>query len=351
MNWTLILATACSFALLSTATAEERPITYVPENGYASTTDATYVVPSMIDLIEPNQKIDDYIAKGFSGEPMIQRLSDRTYWIGVGFYNTLAYVGDEGVLIMDPLAYGAGAGVLQAVAAITDKPIRAVVYSHHHEDHVDDMGMFTEAAKEADVDLRIIATEAAAQIFKDRNLDLPAPTELLSGSTATTRFEDLTIQMSMIENSIHTSDSAAWKLVEEEILHIPDVVNPDQLPYLGFGGSFKFEGYEENLDQVRALGFKFFSGGHGNIGSMADFDFMDTYVEDLKTAVGNSFGAASPKDYFVPAYNNHQASAHTWFEVMNKAALDELRPKYGDYYGFEVSVPYQIRMVRDYMLD
>lgn len=350
LSTTLLCATVMpSFA--QTSTMQNRPLNYVPEAGYASTTDAIYIPPSITQVIEPNQKIIDYGAKGFVGKPVIQRLTGRTYWIGVGFYNTLAYVGDEGVLIMDAMAYGAGEGVLQAVASITDKPIRAIIYSHHHEDHIDDVKLFTAAAKQAGIDLRIIATEATAKIIHNRNLKLPTPTEILTGKAGSTKFENLTIQMTMIANSIHTSDSAAWKLVEEDVLHIPDVINPDQLPYLGFGGSLRFDGYQENLTQVRELGFKFFSGGHGNIGSMADFDFMETYVEDLKVAVGNSFTAASPADFSVPTYNNHHASAHAWFEAMNKVALDELRPKYGKFYGFEVSVPYQIRMVRDYLMD
>ena len=333
------------------AAAEDRPTTYVPEGGYASTTNATYVEPSATRQLEPGEKIADYTARGFSGEPFVQRLTERTYWIGVGFYNTLIYVGDEGVLVMDPLAYGAGAGALEAIASITDKPIRAIVYSHHHEDHTDDIGMYVADAEKNGVDLRIIATQATAEGIEKRGLKLPKPTEVLPGEKNSTKFEDVTIEVELIKDSIHTYDSAAWKLVEEDVLHIPDVVNPDQLPYLGFGGSFKFEGYEENLQQIRDMGFTFFSGGHGNVGTMADLDFMDTYVKDLKAAVGNSFAAASPSDYFVPAYNNHQAGAHAWFEAMNKAALDELRSTYGDYYGFEVSVPYQIRMVRDYMLD
>lgn len=346
-----LLCSAIQPTIAQTSTTQERPLNYIPKAGYASTTAANYVVASMTQVIKPNQKIANYIAQGYAGEPMIQRLTDRTYWIGVGFYNTLAYVGDEGVLLMDALAYGAGEGVLKAVANITDKPIRAIVYSHHHEDHVDDMSLIAASAKKAGIDLRIIATEATAKILDDRKLELPKPTEIIKGETGTTQFENLTIQMTMIKNSIHTSDSAAWKLIEEDVLHIPDVVNPDQLPYLGFGGSLLFGGYEENLAQVRKLGFTFFSGGHGNIGSMADFDFMETYVKDLKIAVGKSFSAANPGDYWTPAYNNHQASAHAWFETMNKAALDELRPKYGDFYGFEVSVPYQIRMVRDHMMD
>ena len=201
------------------------------------------------------------------------------------------------------------------------------------------------------VDLRIIAIEATAIGLKKSGAKVLPPTEVLKGNVATTQFEGVTIQATQIDDPIHTYDAAAWKLMEEDILHIPDHVNPDQLPYLGFGGSLKFGGYEQNLQQIRDIGFKFFSGGHGNIGSMADFDFMQEYVKDLVAAVGESFSTASPGDYFVPAYNNHQASAHAWFEIMNKAALDVLRPKYGDYYGFEVSVPYQIRMVRDHLLD
>ena len=34
---------------------------------------------------------------------------------------------------------------------------------------------------------------------------------------------------------------------------------------------------------------KFFCGGHDNMGSMADFDFIQEYVKDLVAAVDESF--------------------------------------------------------------
>jgi hypothetical protein len=35
----------------------------------------------------------------------------------------------------------------------------------------------------------------------------------------------------------HTDDAAGWLLVSERVLHLPDLVNPDQPPFWRFAGS------------------------------------------------------------------------------------------------------------------
>jgi len=331
--------------LATTAMAEPRDANYMPEGGYVSTTNATYVAPSLTEMLIPGQKIEDLTQRNFAGETIVQRLTDRSYWIQTGFYNTVAYVGDEGVLLLDPLGNGSGGKVLAAVQSVTDKPVTAVIYSHHHEDHIGDIGVFVEAAEAAGISLRIITTEANAEHMAEGSA-LPPANEILRGSAATTRFEDQVIEVTLVGEGAHSEDSAIWKLVGEDIVHIPDYVNPDQLPWTGFGGSQTFVGYEDDLRQIRDTGFTFFSGGHGNVGSSADFDFMLEYTADLKQAVLQAFGKVNYGDFVTPEMNNHQAIAHNYFAAHNAAAMDILRPKYGDYYGFEASVPYQIRMAR-----
>lgn len=345
-----MLSTALVALLTTSAFAETRDVTYMPEGGYVSTTSATYLAPSVETPLVPGQKIDDLTQRNFAGETIVQRLTERSYWIQTGFYATIAYVGDEGVLLMDPLGDGKGSKVLEAVKSFTDKPITTVIYSHHHEDHIGDIGTFVEAAQAEGNELRIIATAQTAEGMAAKS-KLPAATEILTPQNNTTTFEGETIQVTEIEADAHTHDSAIWKLVGEDIVHIPDYVNPDQLPWLGFGGSESFVGFEGDLQQIKDTGFTYFSGGHGNVGSQADIDFMLEFTADLKAAVFQAFGSVNYGDFVSPAANNHQAIAHNFFEAHTAATMEILRPTYGDFYGFEASVPYQVRMVRDSLND
>lgn len=54
----------------------------------------------------------------------------------IGFYNTVFTVTDEGVVARDPINREAAAAYRAAIPQVTDQPIRYVVYSHDHLDHI-----------------------------------------------------------------------------------------------------------------------------------------------------------------------------------------------------------------------
>lgn len=342
-----VLALAISSTFMATVTAEELPDTYVPAGGYHSTTDAKYIEPSATQAIVLGQKISSLTKRNFDGETILQKLTENSFWVQTGFYNTVFYVGKHGVLLMDPLGHGKGKTVLKAIKSITNKPVSAVIYSHHHEDHIGNAQHFIDDAKLQGVTTQIIATQATFDGMKINGSTLPLPTVVLNTAEDKHRFEDITISVHTLSPAAHTYDSAVWLLREEKIAHIPDVVNPDQMPFLGFGNSDTFSGYEDNLLAIQALPWEHFSGGHGNIGSKADFKFMLTYIDDLKKAAKEASKRLKFSSYLTPKYNNHQASAKDYYKDYVKEAMNILRDRYGNYYGFEASVPYQIMMVRD----
>ena len=97
------------------ASAEGRPITYMPEGGYAPTVDTVYVAPSAETPLEPGQKIADLTTRNFAGETVLQRLTERAYWVQKTFYNALFVVGESGVLLIDTLNFGNQHAVLAAI--------------------------------------------------------------------------------------------------------------------------------------------------------------------------------------------------------------------------------------------
>ena len=71
-------------------------------------------------------------------EKKVYRVRDNVYLAyGYGLANSTMVVGSDGVIIIDVMEdLERGTEVLAEFRKITDKPIKAIVYSHNHIDHV-----------------------------------------------------------------------------------------------------------------------------------------------------------------------------------------------------------------------
>lgn len=299
-----------------------------------STIGATYVEPSAEDILPIGSKIGDLYRRNMTQPYVLQRLSERAWWVQSFNYGTVFYVGDAGVLLFDTLE-GVYDSIVQAISSVTDKPITAVVYPHYHADHIGDIGKYVEAAERDSIPLRIIASAKTKQVMDLSNSGFPRPTEVVDWPRGSFDFEGLTVELHGFEFAAHTDDHSAWLLTQERILHSPDLINPDQPPFWKFAGNERFHFHEDNLKQVRDLEWDYLSGSHGNIGTREDIDFELSYIAELKGAVGEAIGANPFSDFVDASANNHTGFLSSWSRTIAQAAVDALRPKYGDTYGYE----------------
>ena len=64
-----------------------------------------------------------------------EQLADGLYTFRWGAYRSLFMVTDKGVIVTDPISPEAAKEYRAAIAAVTDLPVKYVVYSHAHWDH------------------------------------------------------------------------------------------------------------------------------------------------------------------------------------------------------------------------
>lgn len=324
-----------------------RAYNYVPDGGYKSTTGRSYVEASAQKVLGATENVADIFDAAVHGKTLVQRLTQHSYWVFTGNYNTSFYVGENGVLLLDPLGADHAPKVLEAIESVTDKPVTAVVYSHNHADHIGGINVFVEYAKKQGHVLDIIATDQTVKKQKFLKSTLPMATTILSFANGQMEFEGQTLRVHGFEHAAHTDDSAMWILEGEGILHIPDHINPDQMPFLGFGGSENYVYFRNNLEAIAGEKWTFLSSGHGNVGRRADVKFMLEYLDDLEAVVKKSASMVDWDKLFAAQPNNHEALVHSFVIEHARIATNMLRPKYGEYYGFEASVPYQVGMVSD----
>jgi glyoxylase-like metal-dependent hydrolase (beta-lactamase superfamily II) len=356
-----------------------------------STTGAVYVEPSATELIKPGQRISHLYPRSVIEEFILQRVTERVWWVTRQFYGSLFYVGREGVLLFDPFLGGADA-ILAAIASVTPLPVTAVVYSHFHADHV---GGSRRLFDLLDTVPRVIASEHTSVWMSRFESDLPCPTDVLDWPSGTVGFEDVTVRLAGFPFPSHAPDHAMFLIDEERIGHTADVVNVDQLPFGGFGGQEPLVLLPANLEFIRSLEFDWFCGGHGNIGEKSDVEFCLTYLHDVAALVNEYVPRPSElpdlsltdyladgldlkaKSRLLTQLNNHfglyeygkqivDGVKPFWdgvdpFNVGNipewtikrQQAVDEavpkiidrLRPKYGRMYNFDDAQPFNVRLM------
>lgn len=309
----------------------------------SSTVNASYVEPSAEKIISPSDKLNNLFERNMSQPYILQKIGERTYYVQRYFYSTTFYVGDKGVLLFDA-PEGLGKYLLQAIRDVTPLPVTALVYSHYHVDHIGDSPFWNDEAKKEGVNLRIIASKATAEKMQFMNSRLPVATQVLSKKDDQFKFEKQTIELHRFVKAGHTDDHSVWLLKQEKVAHSPDLLNPDQLPMMGFAVSDTLVYHDSNLRQVEMLDWKYFIGGHGNIGSHDDFKFQRQFLNDLRDTTIKVRKEESFGKFMNKTANNHADFARAQREAIIKKVTEVLRPKYGHMYGYDASMPANIEM-------
>lgn len=135
-------------------------------------------------------------------------------------------------------------------------------------------------------------------------------------------------------------------MAEEKVVHHPDLVKGDQPPFWNFGTAENYLWYRSNVNELGALDWIYLVGGNGNVGSKNDIRFYNAFLDDFDAAVGSAMAKVKFADVAeMKEYNNHTTLMIPWMDAITARTTDELRPKYGKYYAFEISTQANAKMV------
>jgi cyclase len=191
---------------------------------------------------------------------------DGTWWIN----NTGFLTGQQGVISIDSCATQRRTqAYLDAIAAVTPAPVRALVNTHHHGDHTFGNCLFPAAAIIAHENAR---TEAIAfgpprdlpfwdsPDWGDLTLDPPFVT---FAEQVTVHAGDVRAQVRYVGTAAHTTnDSIVW-LPERSVLFCGDLIFNGGTPFLLMGSVAGAIEVLENV--VRPLGARTIVPGHGPV--------------------------------------------------------------------------------------
>jgi glyoxylase-like metal-dependent hydrolase (beta-lactamase superfamily II) len=162
------------------------------------------------------------------------------------------------VIITDPVAHGwpnGGQQYLHEIRKITDKPIRYVIYSHHHFDHIAGGQVFKDAG----------ATFIAHRRAKERLELLKDPHTVIPDEAVPDRGRTIRLGGTVLELSYHGlnhSDSTlVMRLPKEKILFVVDTIPVGAVPGRGMI-DFHPPETEEFMKKVLAMDWDRLIPGH-----------------------------------------------------------------------------------------
>jgi glyoxylase-like metal-dependent hydrolase (beta-lactamase superfamily II) len=209
--------------------------------------------------------------------------------------------------VTDPISYGrpqAAKTYLEEIGKITKAPVKYLIYSHHHYDHIAGGKPFKDAGA------TIIAHKRAKErLVALKGLDVVIPDETVTGKR-TIKLGGTTLEL-IDTGKNHSDSSLVMFLPKEKIIFAVDFNALGAVPSrLAVNDSYPIE-WEASLKKTLALDWERQIPGHpgpgGRLGTKKDMEQQLAFMTDLSTEVKKASDAGkcfdpAVKDVRLPQY-------------------------------------------------
>lgn len=248
--------------------------------------------------------------------------TDNVYIFRAGGHQSMFVVTSSGVIATDPIGYGRPQMVrtyVDEIRKVTSQPIKYVIYSHHHFDHIAGGKPFKDAG----------ATFLAHQRAKDRLRQINDPNTVIPDETMrgkkTLTLGDTALELTYVGLN-HSDSSLVMRLPKERIIFAVDFIPVGSFPGLAMIDSYPLE-WEDSLKKVMAMDWDRLIPGHpgqpnGRLGTKDDVQAFLTLLQDVSATIKPEAQAGG-----------------CWAKVEKEMTL----PRYEKMPGYEAGLPYVLR--------
>ncbi|MGB9044766.1 MAG: MBL fold metallo-hydrolase [Pseudolabrys sp.] len=250
--------------------------------------------------------------------------TDNVYVFRYQNHQAMFVVTPAGAIVTDPISYGrpqAAKTYLEEIRKVTKAPIKYLIYSHHHYDHIAGGKVFKDAG--AIVISHRRAKERLAQL---KAPDVVVPDQVVENKR-TIRLGGTYLDL-IYTGRNHSDSSIVMLLPKEKILFAVDFNSLGAVPSrLAVNDSYPTE-WEASLNRTLALGWERMIPCHpgpgGRLGTRKDMEEQIAFMTDLASEVkkasdaGQCFDPAT-KEVRVPKYGtlagyeqNIEWNVHRW---------------------------------------
>ena len=274
----------------------------------------------------------------------------------VGFY-----VGPDAVTVIDSQFKDLAPGIVAQIRNVTDRPIKFLINTHHHGDHVGGNELFRQFAMivaHDNVRTRMLASpetikkEYPAQLEKARAAGNQQMAKFFQGQldwAAKVKVEEIAAPVLTFDSELrihpggdetieiwhlppaHTDGDSVVYFEKAKVLHMGDDYFNRLIPFIDVSSGGSAKGYAAALDKVlaRVPADAKVIPGHGKVSDIAGLKAFRQYFTDLLDAAAKAKAAGKSKDDFVktvdlPSYHDYDGYKDR-FPDNAAAAYDESR--------------------------
>jgi glyoxylase-like metal-dependent hydrolase (beta-lactamase superfamily II) len=234
--------------------------------------------------------------------------TDNVYVFRYQGHQAMFVVTTEGVIATDPIGLGRPQAVttyIDEIKKVTNQPIRYVIYSHSHYDHITGGKPFKDAGARfiahANAKRRLEWLQPPEVVLPDEVVD--AQRTLILGGT--------TLELLYVGRN-HSDSSLVMRLPRERVIFAVDFIPIQSVHWRNMPDSWRDE-WEESLKRVLAMDWDRLIPGHpgpgGRLGTKEDVRNLLQYMSELSAEVKKAADAgkcydAAMKEVTLPKYES-----------------------------------------------
>jgi glyoxylase-like metal-dependent hydrolase (beta-lactamase superfamily II) len=235
--------------------------------------------------------------------------TDNVYIFRFGGHQSMFIVTPQGVIATDPIGLRrpAAKAYIEEIQKITKAPIKYVIYSHSHYDHIAGGQPFKDAGA-----VFVAHKNAKARLAALKPPDIVIPDQVVDGKRNIT-LGGTTLELNYVGKN-HSDSTLVMRLPKQKIIFTVDWIPLQGIQFRGMADNY-LPDIEDGLKKVIAMDWERMIPGHPGpggrqTGTKDDARAMLSYLQDLSAAVKTAAEAGkcypdAMRDVKLPKYENY----------------------------------------------
>jgi glyoxylase-like metal-dependent hydrolase (beta-lactamase superfamily II) len=205
----------------------------------------------------------------------ISKIAGEVYRFRNANHYSVFAVTPAGVIATDPINADAARWLKGEIRQRFNQPLRYLVYSHDHADHISGGEVFADTAM-------VVAHDNAKAVIVGERRPTAVPHVTFS-DRMTLELGGTVLELAYVGRN-HSDNSIVMRFPRERILFAVDFIPVNSYAFRDFPDAYMPD-WIESLKRVEAMDFDVLAPGHGPLGSKENVTMFREYLQDLRAEV------------------------------------------------------------------